>query len=379
MIANKSLFPIRLLGVALFIGHCFLANAQTVPTEIGKTLYMKGYAACLEANRLRYSNLDLAEQNYQVYLQYKLAIAQKDSSFFQTQDPYLKNNFAYCETVHSYLATARIQKSASDSLKTCFTAQRALDEGALSTAKTLWQVYQRQKRNAQKALLKDPSITHRVEQCDQLGNRINDIEIHQHQFIQLQKNAVNLFNEAQQACLSARVIVQDARFREEDSAVVRYALATSERLAQQGYKLLNSVPDGAMNEDQTKQIRDKVSAQTQCSESVKTRLNHSSNQKDRGTHSLVNLTQELQSALEFCLNARMTRSENPDNFTARQKANQLFDESLRIFSRNQKALQEARTLSGKNDFQRQRIEKLATQYTQCSSTMQAIDTRRAAR
>ncbi len=354
------------------------------PIQTAAAVYLQGYEACLAANRLRYSNLALAQQNYQFYLARLNRANELDPQFSYTQDSELKSNLSYCHKVSKNLVSARAQSFMTKSLTACFAAQRAANDHAMSQASQLWGSYQEQKKAAVKlnaAIIKNDAMAHRIQQCDQIEKTIAAVEQNAQQFLQQQKAATHFFVEAAQSCLSAKMILNDARFKAADAAIVIHALGMSQRLAQQGQDTLDKIPEGAMDTDQIKQAQQRQLTQERCIEEITTRLKTPlSSSAPRSAipmqrDSVAQLTRTIQMAVELCLTAQTLRSTATDDVVLREKAGHLFEESSRVFISAQKKLRWARQQGNST----QALEKLAMHYTQCAESIRAEDTRSAER
>lgn len=379
----------------IFLFSIFWLWSSTSLSAVNTTavaVYARGYDSCLQANRLRYSNLALAERHYHFYTSQLNQAEQLDPQFSYTQDVELKNNLSYCERVAKNLTLAKAQNLMANGLIACFAAQQAANEQAMTAARQLWHKYQEQKNAAVKLnaiLEKNSAVAHRIQQCDQVEKNIIAIEKNAEQFLQQQKAATNFFVEAGQSCLSARVILSNPQFKREDASVVSHALGMSERLAQQGRDTLAQIPEGALDSDQIKQAQQRQSTQQNCMGEITARLKSSPQAppvnpvaastptflRQQKNPLAAQLTQAFQTAIELCLTAHTLNSSASSDPVLREKADYFLSESSRIFSTAQKNLQMLRKKSGST----QALEKLVIHYNQCAETVQAEDTRSARR
>ena len=151
----------------------FAANAQTLAKAI--ETYKSGYDACVEAHRIRGSNLKTAKEKIAIYST-KLKEAQSiDSRIMTTTEQNVDRNITQCRTAKEDILRAEAFPIIEKAFNECNKSKKQLSAGQITSAESSFKKYSSFKSQAfalTSSLDKQPGTKAKIRRCDKTGDKL---------------------------------------------------------------------------------------------------------------------------------------------------------------------------------------------------------------
>jgi len=181
------LITIRLIPAFIFFFLTIMSGQSLAADKVSLTkaikTYKSGYSACVEAHRIRGSNLNAAKDKMAFYSS-KLKEAEAiDSRIMSTTEQNVDRNITQCKTAKEDILRAEAFPIIEKAFNECNKSKNQLSSGQISSAESSFKKYTRFKSQAfelTSSLEKQPGTKAKIRRCDKTGEKLklalNDVK-----------------------------------------------------------------------------------------------------------------------------------------------------------------------------------------------------------
>ncbi|PCJ21762.1 MAG: hypothetical protein COB04_02245 [Gammaproteobacteria bacterium] len=143
------------------------------------SLYQKGVASCLQAHKLRASNLEEAKKSFQAYETTKQQAVNLSGRILTTRDFNIDRNIKLCNQAKADILRTEAIPIIETAIDMCKYSKTALKKSKVERARQLYNQYQNQKQQAFELandVVKVQSIRLNIARCDKFENKLSKAE-----------------------------------------------------------------------------------------------------------------------------------------------------------------------------------------------------------